>query len=98
MKINGKIRHLNALLARGALVDVARHPASLGLLGVGYWFYLWHTMPWVGVILVGLTLFLVLLVVKGNAELARRKQDPQWALLEEVRQLRAEVERLRKGH
>ncbi|ULR39684.1 hypothetical protein [Thermus sp. NEB1569] len=55
-------------------------------------------MPWVGVILVGLTLFLVLLVVKGNAELARRKQDPQWALLEEVRQLRAEVEHLRKGH
>lgn len=97
MKTNEKIRHQNALLARRALVDVVTHPASLGLLGVGYWFYLWHTLPWAGVAVAAVALLMVLLVPKGNAELARRKQDPQRALLEEVRQLRMEVERLRKG-
>ncbi|WP_114313585.1 hypothetical protein [Thermus caldifontis] len=97
MRINGKIRHLNALLAKGAFARVATSPLGWGLLGAGYWFYLMRIMPGVALLVAALILFFALAMVKGNADLARRKREPQWALLEEVRQLREEVERLRKG-
>ena len=96
MRIDGKIRRLNALLARDAFARVATSPLAWGLLGAGYWFYLMHTMPEVALLVAALILFFALAVVKGNADLVRRR-DPQRALLEEVRQLRKEVKRLRKG-
>ncbi|MDM7325063.1 MAG: hypothetical protein P3W93_008845 [Thermus sp.] len=39
-----------------------------------------------------------LLLLAGNRDLKRKQKDPQWALYDEVRRLREEVERLRHEH